>query len=173
MSFTETFVIKEFEKDGFDFRIIAENPHEGAYSHFHEQWEGCNKHVQGLIRNPVPCRNSYPYFKPLQYTLDQLSSDFAAQGRPNPSKEAYDSLLAQLRWDNHAEDCHFKVEVSRNGVGLVNEYAGFSFVWSWEDPLELAEFVRVNGIVDDWFDEAEWVAKAKDALEEMRCALCE
>lgn len=65
-----------------------------------------------------------------QYTPKELASDFAKQGRCNPSKEAYESLCQELEHYITASDCSLKCTVSRNGIEL-NESHGITFDYSY------------------------------------------
>jgi len=53
-----------------------------------------------------------------QYTPAQLASDYAKQGRDNPSAEAYASLQTELAHYIQASDCTLRCTVSKAGIKL-------------------------------------------------------
>lgn len=168
---TEHITIKEVEVEGFVITAKAACYNEGAMWHFEDQWEALREHTQGAIRNPCIERSSdTKFFMPLQYTLDQLTKDFAAQGRANPPREAYESLQRQLRYDIWAQDCGLEVSVSYNDISLVENKHEIGFIWSPEGDSDLEEEGR--RIVEEYFDEKEWVSNGRSALAELRSAIC-
>lgn len=134
-------VIETFEKDvnGIHFMVNVVC-YGGAQSNFDDQWKAQDEHMGGVtIANPIATSNSWKYFRPLQTSLAELCSQYAAQGRDNPSKEAYESLQRQLVRDIGAGDYGF-VYSATVGDELITsgETCAFGFDWSYEDGTELA-----------------------------------
>lgn len=91
-----------------------------GYAGFGDQWKMVDDHKGGVtIKNPNPYREAYPYAIPQQTTLAELASDFHKQGRDNPSREAYESLQAQLERDIEASDYYIDASVKHTPSGRV------------------------------------------------------
>lgn len=138
----------------------------GAERQFNDQWEQTDKHQGGVtIRNPHAGRGRFAYYIPKQYTLAQLTKDYAAEGRENPSKQAYDALQRQLIRDIDAGDYGLRYSASYAGVNIVyDETYGIGFDWSCHDDITLADIAR-----DIWNEYAqdEALDRVQDALGEL------
>lgn len=134
-------VIETFEKDvnGIHFMVNVVC-YGGAQSNFDDQWQPTDTHKGGVtIANPNASRNSYGFYIPLQTTLAELCSQYAAQDRANPCHEAYASLQRQLVRDIDAGDYGFVYSATVGGELITSgETCGFGFDWSYEDGTELA-----------------------------------
>ncbi len=96
-------------------------------------FETVERHQGGVtIRNPVSRGDDrcYQWYMPTQYTLSELASEYARQGRDNPSSAAYQSAQDELGWYLTASDFGFQVTVKKNGVTLTITNAGFGFDYS-------------------------------------------
>lgn len=139
---------------------------------FGDQFEVATCHEGGVtIRNPVNPGDDrcYQWFIPTQYSLAELSKDYAKAGRENPSREAYDSLQRQLGWELTAGDYGFCVEIRKAGVLLAETYAGFGFDYSWEYANEsLDDYCRANymNVIFEVMREAK--QEARDTLQALR-----
>ncbi len=126
-------------------------------------YTGTDQHEGGkTIANPEHHSNGYKYYIG-QYTPAQLASDYAKQGRENPSKEAYASLQKELEHYIHASDCSLRATISKAGVELATNY-GISFDHSHvqdETREEMALLMlKEHGL--DFISEA--VSEARDTL---------
>jgi hypothetical protein len=127
-----------------------------------------DSHEGGVtIRNPVnPGDNRlYQWFAPTQYTLASLASDYAKQGRSNPSKEAYKSAQQELAWHLTASDFGISVTVHKHGIEIANTTAGFGFDYSFEyADQSLEQYVLANflGVIRECLRDA--VIEARDNI---------
>ena len=72
------------------FTIIYEAVNCFEASHNLDNWKFTDDHQGGVtIKNPNCQRNDFKYAIPLNYSLKQLSSDYAKQGRENRLTPAY------------------------------------------------------------------------------------
>ena len=134
-----------------------------SYDCFSEQWEGTDKHHGGVtIANPEHGRGAYKYFIPKQYTLADLTSDYAKQGLENPSTKAYQSLRDQLRRDIYASDYGFRVSAYVGDFKMIDdECIGYGFDHSIYDDDDLITAAR--SVWDEYDTTAEVVKMAKKA----------
>ncbi|AXN57339.1 hypothetical protein [Salmonella phage vB_SenM_SB18] len=136
-------------KPTFEIRFTAELS-ECCPAFFSDQWKLTNNHQGGVtIKNPLACRNSYPYAIPLQCSLSELTASYAEQGQDNPSKAAYDSLQAQLKRDLEASEYFITGAIfDLEGNEVINSVAmGYAFDYSFLDKESLEEALKRN-IVD-------------------------
>lgn len=130
----------QLSEDGIEFHVNVVL-FGGAEDMFRDQWEGTDTHKGGVtIANPDACRNGYKFYRPLQTSLAELCSQYAAQGRENPCHEAYASLQKQLARDIDAGDYGF-IYSAKVGTEWITtgETCGFGFDWSYEDGTSLEE----------------------------------
>ena len=103
-----------------------------------DMFEPADAHEGGVtIRVPswLDDGRGYRYWTPTQYSLAELSSDYAKQGRENPSREAYKSLQRDLAHYIQASDCAICVTVEKAGIELAEAYScGFDL--SPENPWD-------------------------------------
>lgn len=101
-----------------------------------------SEHIGGeTIAAPAQlCRGAVQHYRG-QYTPAELASDYAKQGRENPSREAYATLQKELAHYIQASDCALKCTVSRNGIVLASGY-GVMFDWSHELEQGLEDTAR-------------------------------
>ena len=132
----ETFT---FSKNNIDFtvNVMCAESNDG----FADQWKLTDEHKGGVtIKNSDADRNSYKYAIPQQCSLAELTASFAAQGRENPSQEAYDSLQRQLKRDINASDYYFKVSAYAGSFLVLDDSViGCGFDYSYDDAESLEE----------------------------------
>lgn len=127
------------------FTIIYEAINCFEASHNLDNWEFTDDHQGGVtIKNPNYQRNEFKYAIPLHYSLKQLSSDYAKQGRANPSKEAYTSLQAELKRDLDASEYNITAKVvdANDKTVLDSFYIGYAFDWSYSDGEDLEDRLK-------------------------------
>lgn len=127
------------------FSIIYEAVTWYEPSHALKNWEFTDDHQGGVtIKNPNYQRNEFKYAIPLHYSLKQLSSDYAKQGRENPSREAYTSLQEELQRDLEASDYYLSAKVvDANGKTVLDSFSiGYVFDWCYSDGVDLADRLK-------------------------------
>lgn len=127
------------------FSIIYEAVTWYEPSHALENWEFTDDHQGGVtIKNPNYRRNAFKYAIPLHYSLKQLSSDYAKQGRENPSREAYISLQEELKRDLEASDYYLSAKVvDANGKTVLDSFSiGYAFDWCYSDGDDLEDRLK-------------------------------
>ncbi|UPW39217.1 hypothetical protein ESCO45_00094 [Escherichia phage vB_EcoM_ESCO45] len=127
------------------FSIIYEAVTWYEPSHALENWEFTDDHQGGVtIKNPNYRGNEFKYAIPLHYSLKQLSSDYAKQGRENPSREAYMSLQEELKRDLEASDYYLSAKVvDANGKTVLDSFSiGYAFDWSYSDGVDLEDRLK-------------------------------
>ncbi|AWD91305.1 hypothetical protein [Enterobacteria phage vB_EcoM_IME338] len=127
------------------FSIIYEAVTWYEPSHALENWEFTDDHQGGVtIKNPNYQRNGFKYAIPLHYSLKQLSSDYAKQGRENPSREAYTSLQEELQRDLEASEYYLSAKVvDANGKTVLDSFSiGYAFDWCYSDGEDLEDRLR-------------------------------
>lgn len=135
----ETF---NFSRNNIDFTVNVVCAY--TFDQFGDQWKMTDKHEGGVtITNPDADRNSFKYAIPQQYTLAELTADYAKAGRANPSREAYESLQRQLARDITANDYYFTVDATAGSHTLLDgEVVCCGFDYSYDDEgslLDVAE----------------------------------
>lgn len=138
---------------------------------FDDMWEGTDKHQGGVtVKNPEATRDSWQYFIPVQTSLSELASAYAAQGIHNASAEAYTALQGQLERDLCACDYGFRASVTVGGVEVMqDEYVGCSFNHSYLDDEDLETTARA--VWDEYDCTAEVVSAAVDKVKEIIAAV--
>lgn len=127
------------------FSIIYEAVTWFIPSHALENWEFTDDHQGGVtIKNPNYQRNEFKYAIPLHYSLKQLSSDYAKQGRENPSREAYTSLQEELKRDLEASEYYLSAKVvDANGKMVLDSFSiGYAFDWCYSDGVDLEDRLK-------------------------------
>ncbi|UPW39613.1 hypothetical protein ESCO50_00009 [Escherichia phage vB_EcoM_ESCO50] len=127
------------------FSIIYEAVTWYEPSHALENWEFTDDHQGGAtIKNPNYQRNEFKYAIPLHYSLKQLSSDYAKQGRKNPSREAYISLQEELKRDLEASEYYLSAKVvDANGKTVLDSFSiGYAFDWCYSDGVDLEDRLK-------------------------------
>ena len=138
-----TDAIFEVVKEKYTIIYAAVNFYEP--SHCVENWQFTDEHKGGVtIKVKNAERNSYKYAIPTHYTLSQLASDYAKQGRANPSLEAYKSLQDELHRDLEASNyILFASVVDSNGNTVLNSFSlAYSFDWCYLDGEDLEERLK-------------------------------
>lgn len=133
----------EVVKEKFSIIYEAVNCYEA--SHNLDNWEFTDNHQGGVtVKNPIYQRNGFKYATPLHYSLKQLSSDYAKQGRKNPSKEAYISLQKELERDLEASEYSLAAKVvDANGSTVLESfYLGYAFDWCYRDGDDLEDRLK-------------------------------
>lgn len=133
----------EVVKEKFTIIYEAINCYEA--SHNLDNWKFTDDHKGGVtVKNPNWQHNAFKYAIPLYYSLKQLSSDYAKQGRANPSKEAYTSLQEELKRDLEASEYTITVEVvDANGNTVLDSfYIGYAFDWCYSDGDDLEDRLK-------------------------------
>lgn len=153
----------KFKKDGVNFTVYIESL--DSYGGFADQWQMVDDHCGGVtVAVPYGARSEYRFAVPQQYTLAELSADYAKQKRANPSREAYESLQRQLSRDLSASDYGFLVSAEIDGVALLDmEAMGCIFDYSYEDEGSLVEAAKQCW--DEYGDEIAAFNMAKGAAE--------
>lgn len=151
----ETF---NFSRNNIDFTVNVVCAQ--CYDGFDDQWKMTDTHEGGItIKNADAGRNSYKYAIPQQVSLAQLASEYAAQGRENPSREAYESLQRQLSRDINASDYYFTVDASAGSHTLLDgAVIGCGFDWSYHDHEDLEDTAK--GVWSDCNGEEEAISEA-------------
>ena len=127
------------------FTIIYEAFNCYEVSHNLYNWEFTDDHQGGVtVKNPNWQRNEFKYAIPLYYSLKQLSSDYAKQGRANPSKEAYTNLQEELERDLEASEYSITAKVvDVNGKTVLDSfYLGYAFDWCYSDGDDLEDRLK-------------------------------
>lgn len=127
------------------FSIIYEAVTWYEPSHALENWEFTDDHQGGVtIKNPNYQRNEFKYAIPLHYSLKQLSSDYARQGRENPPREAYTSLQEELQRDLEASEYYLSAKVvDANGKTVLDSFSiGYAFDWHYSDGDDLEDRLK-------------------------------
>ncbi|ANZ51934.1 hypothetical protein WUMEUNZI_CDS0146 [Salmonella phage SeKF_63] len=133
----------EVVKEKFSIIYEAVNCYEA--SHNLDNWKFTDDHQGGVtVKNPNCQRNEFKYAIPLHYSLKQLSSDYAKQGRENPSKEAYTSLQKELERDLEASEYNLAAKVvDANGQTILDSfYIGYAFDWCYSDGDDLDDRLK-------------------------------
>ena len=158
----ETF---NFSRNNIDFtvNVVCAYTNDG----FGDQWKMTDTHEGGVtISNSEADRNSFKYAIPQQYTLAQLTKEYAAQGRENPSREAYDSLQRQLMRDIDASDYYFTVDASAGSHTLLDgAVIGCGFDYSYQDQGSLLDVARE--VWSDYNGEEEAITEAVQAARDL------
>lgn len=162
----ETF---KFSRNNIDFTVSVVCTQ--YYDGFNDQWKLTDTHEGGVtIKNADAGWNSYKYAIPRQTTLAELASAYAAQGRENPSREAYESLQRQLSRDINASDYYFKVD-ARAGSHILLDGAVIAcgFDYSYDDEGQLLDVAQEVWKEYNGEDEALEAATkaARDLLEDV------
>ena len=142
-----------------------------SYDAFDEMWEGTDKHQGGVtVKSPEATRGNWQYFIPLETSLAELASAYAAQGNPNASAEAYTALQYQLERDLCACDYSFRASVVVAGIEVVqDEYVGCCFSHSYLDDEDLEATARA--VWDEYDCTAEVISAAVDKAKEIIAAV--
>lgn len=133
----------EVVKEKFSIIYEAVNCYES--SHNLDDWKFTNDHQGGVtIKNPNYRYNAFKYAIPLHYSLKQLSSDYAKQGRENPSREAYISLQEELKRDLEASEYYLSARVvDENGKTVLDSFSiGYAFDWCYSDGVDLEDRLK-------------------------------
>ncbi|ATE85938.1 hypothetical protein Sf18_gp75 [Shigella phage Sf18] len=134
------FVEATFEVQKEKFTIIYEAVNICEASHCVENWKFTDEHKGGVtIKLKNPERNGYKYAIPQHYSLSQLMSDYAKQGRENPSIEAYKSLQDELQRDLEANSYVLFAKVEdKEGNTVLNSFSlAYGFDWCYLDGEDL------------------------------------
>ena len=132
----EKTIIKEYKQEGFDV----------VYSYEIDEYERPNDiwgiftpadyHEAGITIQYLNAGRDCPkHYTSCNYTPAQLAKEYAAQGRANPSKEAYDSLQKEL---SHYLDgiCYSAiVEIKRAGIVLATDCIGSDYSDNYGESL--------------------------------------
>ena len=103
---------------------------------------------EGGVTIRVPSQYGDGYFQHHAYTPAELASEYAKQGRENPSKEAYKSMQDELGWYITADDCYLRCTIKKAGIEIA-EVAGIGFDYSAEyADDDLAEYARKHMLPD-------------------------
>lgn len=155
--------IETFEIESGELTINVSVVCYECFDGFSDQWEGTDKHQGGVtIANPEADRNSWKFFIPKQYSLSQLTADYAKQGRENPSAAAYQSLQDQLQRDIYACDYGFNVSAYIGDVEVLDsEYVGCGFDHSMFDTEDL--ITVASSVWDEYDTTADVIEMAKKA----------
>ena len=142
-----------------------------SFDDFDEMWEGTDEHQGGVtIKNPAATRDSWQYFVPLQTSLSELASAYAAQGIYNASAEAYTALQYKLERDLCACNYGFRASVTVGGVEVVpDEHVWCGFNHSYLDDTDLETTARE--VWDEYDCTEEVVSAAVDKAKEMLAAV--
>ena len=133
----------EVVKEKFSIIYEAVNCYESSYNL--DYWKFTNDHQGGVtIKNPNYRYGAFKYAIPLHYSLKQLSSDYAKQGRENPSKEAYISLQRELERDLEASEYLLAAKVvDENGKTVLDSFfIGYAFDWCYSDGVDLEDRLK-------------------------------
>lgn len=109
-------------------------------------------------------RNGHKFYTG-QYTPSQLASDYAKQGRENPSREAYESLQKEMGYYITATDCALRCRVLKAGIELAKKYS-VGFDYSYEYTEASIEDMAKNQLSEhgrDFIKEA--ISEARDTLQ--------
>lgn len=158
----ETF---NFSRNNIDFTVNVVCAY--TFDGFGDQWKMTDTHEGGVtITNPDADRNSFKYAIPQQVSLAELTKEYAAQGRENPSREAYDSLQRQLIRDINASDYYFTVNASAGSHTLLDgAVIGCGFDYSYEDQGSLLDVARE--VWSDYNGEEEALSEAVQAARDL------
>lgn len=127
------------------FTIIYEAVNCFEASHNLDNWKFTDDHQGGVtVKNSNCQHNEFKYAIPLHYSLKQLSSDYAKQGRENPSKKAYISLQEELERDLEASEYNITAKiVDANGKTVLDSfYIGCTFDWAYSDDEDLEDRLK-------------------------------
>lgn len=156
----ETF---NFSRNNIDFtvNVVAAYTADG----FGDQWKMTDTHEGGVtIQNRNADRNSFKYAIPQQVSLAELAKEYAAQGRENPSREAYESLQRQLDRDIDASDYYFTVDATAGSYTVLDGFVcGCGFDYSYQEESNLLD--RAQEIWNDCNGEEE---ATEEAIKEVR-----
>tara|TARA_R110000765_G_scaffold401912_1_gene497546 strand:- start:6 stop:506 length:501 start_codon:yes stop_codon:yes gene_type:complete len=130
-------IIKEYKQEGFDVVYSYEID---EYERPNDIWEiftPADYHEAGITIQYLNAGRDCPkHYTSCNYTPAQLAKEYAAQGRANPSKEAYDSLQKEL---SHYLDgiCYSAiVEIKRAGIVLATDCIGSDYSDNYGESLE-------------------------------------
>lgn len=139
------FVESTFEVQKEKFTIIYEAMNICEPSHCVDNWQFTDEHKGGVtIKVKNAERNSYKYAIPTHYPLSQLASDYAKQGRDNPSLEAYKSLQNELERDLEANSYILYASViDAEGNTVLNSFSlAYGFDWCYLDGEDLDSLLK-------------------------------
>lgn len=148
----ETLATREKQVDGFTVKYSFIAVYNGCLgqANFNDQWERASQHQGGAT-----IQSDGEHWTPKQYSLAQLSSDYASQGRENPCKEAYQSLLRQFERDSEAFEVVLEVSVLKNDVELFadtvigSDYHYLDFDYDHNKALEcLLEYAEESAYIN-------------------------
>lgn len=159
----ETF---NFSRNNIDFTVNVVCAY--TFDGFADQWKMTDTHEGGVtIANADADRNSFKYAIPQQYTLAELTADYAKAGRENPSREAYESLQRQLSRDINAQDYYFTVSANAGSYTLLDgAVIGCGFDYSYDDEGQLLDVAQ-----EVWNDYNGGEEAFEEALKEVRAQL--
>jgi len=131
-------LIREYNTRNFTVKIEAVNFCEGSHW-LNELYEASDYHIAGTtIQVPAHLQSGHaPEHYIGQCKPSELASDFAKQGRENPSAEAYKSLQDELAHYIEANDCALLCSVSANCIELSSQYScGFDYSYDYCGDFE-------------------------------------
>lgn len=147
-------LIKTEAHSGLVLEVYAVEFNSGS-SAIWDFFERAEKHIGGVtISNPEFTGREIQFFTPVNYSLASLASDYAKQGRENPSAEAYESAQQELGWLITADDCALLYRVTCNGIELCEDY-GIGFEYSYQYNDQAIEQCALEMLRD--YDESEEV----------------
>ena len=129
----ETIINKHF-RNGLQIKLTAtfegECPN-NVYGNFRQ----VDNH-QGGVTVQIHDRHGVSYWEPLQYSIADLSKDYAKAGEENPSKRAYESLKAECEADVLGDMVYVELSVSFAGIELASDGVGTQYYHEWKQTLE-------------------------------------
>jgi hypothetical protein len=98
------------------------------------------------------------HFEPVQYSLAELASEYAKQGRANPSKEAYDSAKQEIEylWNSYSVGLWATVKIG--DIELLDEHIiGSEFNPAFDDEEE-----TIKRLKEDYVNEESLLQQARE-----------
>jgi hypothetical protein len=166
--------IKDIEHGGFEVEINAIKGNEGCHW-LSDLYTPSDAHIAGTtiqVPSHLQTRHGHKYYIG-QYLPKDLASDYAKQGRENPSEAAYKSLQDELGHYITADTCWLEYVWYRNGIEITTN-TGCGFDYSYEFSKGGLEDEAEAFFLDYGPQElAEGLEDAQTALKQMQIALAE
>jgi len=150
----ETIINRHF-RNGMQIKLTAEPTHESPNS-VYGQWRQVAQH-QGGVTVQLDDRHGKTYWIRDDYPLSQLAREYAAQGRENPSKEAYRSMRIECESEVFGDMLNIVLSVSYGGIELAFDSICSPYYWETYAPID--EHVRETAA--EYFNLRELLREAK------------
>lgn len=159
----ETIINRNF-RNGLTIKLLArftgESPN-SVYGNFRQ----VDRHQGGVTVQLHGDRHGSTHWVPEHYSIAQLAKDYAAQGRENPSRDAYASLQAECAADVLGDMLSVELCIYLDNTLLAYDTIGTAYWDGWDQTLEQVvreaakEYFNIRQLLRDAKLEAAQLAK--------------